>query len=288
MLLLDPISNNPMNPAKLTIIILFCCCNSTGNPRTPANPDNPYPVTGAIPPPAGYHRATYSGPFPAWLRTIPLKKDRTVHLFNGAPKRNQQAQFAVLDVSVGHQDLQQCADAVMRLRAEFLYARREYAAICFYTQQGVPLNYQEWARGRRFRLAGNKLVAFSTPGPTPCEDRACFDNFLQMVFSYCGTLSLEKQLIPVPRFGDIIPGDVLIHGGSPGHAMIVMDMAVDATGHKAYLLAQSYMPAQDIHIVNNPTDGQISPWYRADEKADAIYTPEWTFFPSQLRRWPGP
>lgn len=193
-----------MNPAKLMIIILFCCCSwSAGDPGT-----NPYPVTAAIPPPPGYHRTIDNDPFSTWLRTIPLKKDRTVHLFNGTLKRNQQAQFAVLDISVGHQDLQQCADAVMRLRAEFLYARKDYAAICFYTQQDVPLNYQEWAYGRHFRLAGNKLVAFAASGPTPCEDRACFDGFLQMVFSYCGTLSLEKQLNLVPRFADISPGDV--------------------------------------------------------------------------------
>jgi len=271
-----------MNRANLAIIILFCCCTcSAGDPAV-----NPYPTTGAIPPPAGYHRTMDNDPFSAWLRTVPLKKDRTVHLFNGALKRNQEAQFAVLDVSVGHQDLQQCADAVMRLRAEFLYARKDYAAICFYTQQGLRLNFLEWAHGRRFRLAGDKLVTCSTSGPTHCEDRACFDNFLQMVFSYCGTLSLEKQLNPVPRFGDISPGDVLITGGSPGHAMIVMDVAVDAAGHKAYLLAQSFMPAQDIHIVKNPMDSQFTPWYRVDEKTGVIETPEWTFHSSQLRRWP--
>jgi len=269
-----------MNPAKLTIIILFCCCScSAGDPGV-----NPYPFVNAIPPPAGYHRMTASDPFAAWLRTIPLKKDRTVHLFNGALKRNQQAQFAVLDVSVGRQDLQQCADAVMRLRAEYLYARKDYASICFYTQQGVSLNFLEWAHGRRFRLTGGKLTPFSIPGPTPCEDRACFDGFLQMVFSYCGTLSLERQLVPVPDFGDISPGDVLITGGSPGHAMLVMDVAVDATGHKVYLLSQSYMPAQDIHIVKNPMDTEKSPWYKA-----AVYpvvTPEWIFYSTQLRRWP--
>jgi len=192
--------------------------------------------------------------------------------------------FAVLDISVGHQDLQQCADAVMRLRAEFLYARKDYGAICFYTQQGAPLNFLEWARGRRYRLAGGKLVPFSIPGPTPCEDRACFDSFLQMVFSYCGTLSLEKQMVPVPHFGDISPGDVLIKGGSPGHAMLVIDMAIDAEGHKAYLLAQSYMPAQDIHIVKNPVDGGTNPWYKAD--VYPVVTPEWIFYSTQLRRWP--
>ncbi|MDO6434634.1 DUF4846 domain-containing protein [Flavitalea sp. BT771] len=265
-----------MNLAKLTIIIFSCCC-------TPAVL-NPYPLIGAIPPPGGFRRSAGDDPFAAWLRTLPLKKDRTVHLFNGALKRNQEAQFAVLDVSVGTQDLQQCADAIMRLRAEFLYARKEYKAICFYTAQGMPLNFLDWTLGRRFRQKGGQLVAWSLPGHNPCEDRACFNEYLQTVFSYCGTLSLEKQLVPVPHFSDIRPGDVLITGGSPGHAMLVMDLAIDAAGHKAYLLAQSYMPAQDIHLVKNPKDEGASPWYRADQSI--IITPEWTFYPFQLRRWP--
>jgi len=265
-----------MNLAKLTIIIFSCCC-------TPVVL-NPYPIIGAIPPPGGYQRPADIDPFTAWLRALPLKKDRAVHLFNGALKRNQEAQFAVLDVSVGRQDLQQCADAVMRLRAEFLYARKEYRSICFYTQQGIALNFLEWTRGRRFRLTGDQLVAWSLPGHHQCEDRACFDEYLQMVFSYCGTLSLEKQLVPVPCFSDIRSGDVLITGGSPGHAMLVTDLAIDAAGHKIYLLAQSYMPAQDIHIVKNPMNDGLSPWYRADEPL--IITPEWTFHSFQLRRWP--
>lgn len=59
-----------------------------------------------------------AGSFGAWLRTLPLKKGTTVYLYNGRPKENQDAQFAVVDISVGQEDLQQCADAVMRLHAQ--------------------------------------------------------------------------------------------------------------------------------------------------------------------------
>src|SRR5690349_16534601 len=59
--------------------------------------------------------------FESWLRSLPLRNDKTVYLYNHLPKRNQQAQFAVLDMPIGNQDLQQCADVVMRLRAEYLY-----------------------------------------------------------------------------------------------------------------------------------------------------------------------
>jgi len=41
----------------------------------------------------------------------------------------------------------------------------------------------------------------------------------------------------------------MIRAGSPGHAMLVVDVAEDERGRRIYLLAQSYMPAQDIHIV---------------------------------------
>jgi hypothetical protein len=83
-------------------------------------------------------------------------------------------------------------------------------------------------------------------------------------------------------------GDVLIRGGSPGHAMLVVDMAADSMGHQVYLLAQSYMPAQDIHIVKNPggKGSALSPWYRVDKRESMIETPEWTFYTRQLRGWP--
>jgi hypothetical protein len=318
---LKPLKNNDMNPnlSRLTlrstiIISIFCCWVC-------APGINPYPSIGAIPAPAGYHRIPAdSNSFAAWLRTVPLKGDKRVHLYNGLPKLNQEAQFAVLDVSVGDKDLQQCADAVMRLRAEYLYSRKDLNAISFRTQQGVWLNFGEWARGKRWKLSGDRLVAVRSGAGDPisghgplnpratanslpdgassghgpydqgpsnpawCANRKCFWDYLETVFAYCGTLSLERQLDPLPRNRDLQIGDVLIHGGSPGHAMLVVDMAVDGAGRKIYMLSQGYMPAQDIHIVNNPSDGGLSPWYRVED--GPVYTPEYSFSAGQWRRWP--
>ena len=99
------------------------------------------------------------------------------------------------------------------------------------------------------------------------------------------TRTLEKALTP-KSFRQLAGGDVLIHGGSPGHAMLVIDVAEDAQGHRIYLLAQSYMPAQDIHIVKNPTEPARSPWYRADQTGTILETPEYIFTTSELRGWP--
>lgn len=215
----------------------------------------------AIPLPPGYERMPApASSFAVWLRHVPLKKSQTVYLYNGMPKRNQSAQFAVLDVPVGDQDLQQCADAVMRLRAEYLFAFRKWDEILFRDNAG-----------RAYCYSGG-------------QSRAAFEQYLRRVFGWCGTASLEKQLKPVKQMALLEPGDVLIKGGFPGHAVIVMDAAVNRAGDKIYILAQSYMPAQDIHILKNPVFSDISPWYKVSDN-HVIMTPEWTFYSTQLRRW---
>lgn len=247
----------------------------TGN--KPAN------TIGELPLPDGYRRINQaSGSFGEWLRHVPLKKDKTVYLYNGEKKPNQSAQFAVLDISVGKKDLQQCADAVMRLYAEYRYAGTEYQQISFNATDGTAMDYSSWMKGYRFIVKQGRLQKVLTAAPA--EGRACFESYLQTVFSYAGTLSLSKELKDIRDIKDMMPGDVFIKGGSPGHAVIVVDVAYNVvTKQKIFLLAQSYMPAQDIHILKNPTDN-LSPWY-SSEFAATLYTPEWIFQKDQLKKF---
>jgi hypothetical protein len=63
-------------------------------------------------------------------------------------------------------------------------------------------------------------------------------------------------------------------------------MAVNPkTNKKVFMIAQSYMPAQDIHILINANKLSVSPWYELDETATEIETPEWTFDKNQLKRF---
>ncbi|RYF89454.1 MAG: hypothetical protein EOO03_06000 [Chitinophagaceae bacterium] len=252
--------------ASLIIFLLVAC---TGNP-SPKNQSAAFQVSrpfanvfsslGEIPLPDGFSRTSVdAASFAWWLRKLPLKSDNTVYLYNGAPKPNQQAQFAVLDVSVGDRDLQQCADAVMRLRAEYLYAQERFESINFTDNEGGVYQFDE---------------PYSRPR---------FDKYLQRVFGMCGTASLSKQMKQV-YLREMNVGDVFIKGGFPGHAVIVVDMAKNRMGKKIYLLAQSYMPAQDIHILNNPNDGALSPWYELNDET-SIITPEYRFTSSQLKTW---
>lgn len=214
----------------------------------------------AIPLPAGYKRKeNQHSSFAHWLQQIQIKKDTTVYLFNGVKKNNQHAQFAVLDISVGNKNLQQCADAVMRLRAEYLFSQKQFDKVIFTDNDGG-------------------IYLFKPP-----FNRTRFSKYLQIVFGMCGTASLSKQMKAVPM-KDIRAGDVLIRGGFPGHAVIVMDVANNNAGEKIYLLAQSYMPAQDIHILKNPLNKTTDPWYKVSD-AFVIETPEYNFTKNELKRW---
>ena len=253
--------------------LLMCCslgllfCRSqvrvpVNNTTQPSNhSSNPVPKSiAAIPLPDGYTRIPYSNnSFAHWLRQLPLKNDRTVYLYDGRVKPNQAAQYAVIDISVGTKDLQQCADAAMRLRAEYWYAQKEVESIRFIDNEAGVYSFQ------------------------PPHTRVRFDAYLHQVFGMCGTASLAKQM-HAKNFVDMQPGDVLIRGGFPGHAVTVMDMAINPQGEKIYLLSQSYMPAQNIHILNNPTAADGSPWYQLSTTG-IILTPEYRFYDHELKGW---
>ncbi len=232
--------------------------------------------------PEGYKRvAANKNSFASWLQHLPISTDNTVYLYNGEKKYNQNAQFKVLDIDVGNKDLQQCADAVMRLRAEYLYATNQYNEIHFKYTNGVNIPFSKWSRGYYPSLKGNKVVWVNSSNNASYKS---FKKYMTNIFMYAGTASLEKEMKSIP-LSDIQAGDVLIKGGFPGHAVTVLDVVVnEKTNDKAFLIAQSYMPAQSIHILKNPNDNN-SPWYSVSELKQVIETPEWTFYPDQLKRY---
>ncbi len=249
----------------LSILVLSCKANNFSDTakqkeKTAGKNANSYAVIDSIPLPPGYKGfAPKENSFAEWLGKIKLKESKTVYLFNGSKKLNQQAQFAVLDISVGNKDLQQCADAVMRLRAEYLFTANKFESISFADNEGG-------------------VYLFSQP-----YSREHLHTYLQKVFGMCGSASLSKQLRPA-TIETIKPGDVFIRGGFPGHAAIVMDVAANAEGKRIFMLAQSYMPAQDIHVLANPMDKNLSPWYEVNDNNE-IVTPEYVFKRNELKSW---
>ena len=234
-------------------------------------------------PPRGFVRVpARAGSFAAWLRRLPLKPvGAKVYLHDGRPKPNQSVHAAVVELDIGRRDLQQCADAVMRLRAEYLYSRRRYGAIGFNYTSGDRAAFTRWADGWRPRIEGRRVRWVRRGGRGTAYPN--FRAYLVSVFTYAGSYSLSRELKRVTDANSIRIGDVFVQGGFPGHAVIVVDMAIDrVSGRKAFLLAQSFMPAQNLHVLKNP--GGDGAWYTLSAGRE-LRTPEWTFEFSHLRRF---
>jgi hypothetical protein len=256
-------------------------------------PDYPWPhpgdggtLAGRFPPPPGFSRvAAAAGSFGAWLRGLPLHPGKpAVRLHDGRLKGNQSAHAAVVAIDVGRRDLQQCADAVMRLYAEYLFARGCDEAVGFRFTSGHRAAWPAFRDGMRPTISGSS-VSWSRTSRAD-GSYASFRRYLDLVFTYAGSLSLSRELEPVRDPARVEIGDVFIQGGSPGHAVLVADVAQDRSGHRVFLLLQSYMPAQEIHVLNNP-EGAPSPWYRA-AASGPLPTPEWSFRYEDLRRFKAP
>lgn len=234
--------------------------------------------------PEGYvHLSPPEDSFAYYLQNLPLKPHgEEVHYYDGRVKANRSVYEAVIDMDIGSRDLQQCADAVMRLRGEYLFYGQKKDQIHFNLTNGFRVDFLNWIEGNRVKVEGNTTTWVKKTEVS--ESYETFRDYMTFVFIYAGTLSLEQELESVD-IETMAIGDVFIVGGSPGHAVIVVDMAIDASsGKKLYMLAQSYMPAQDIQILSSPDLPQFSPWYELTE-GEVIRTPEWTFSKNDLKRF---
>ncbi len=236
------------------------------------NADN---VTSRFPVPAGFIRQKSKvASFGAWLQRVPLKPRYTpARSYNGDIAKTNAYTAAVADISIGSVNLQQCADAIIRVRAEYLYHRKDYSNISFNFVSGFKCDYTHYANGYRYN--NGKWVLTAKKDYT----YHAFLRYLNLVFSYASTLSLEKELKPVSNSNEIKAGDVFIKGGAPGHCFIVMDVVENKGHQKQFLLAQSFMPAQNIQVLQ--ADG--SPWFSMNRQANIFYADQ--IRPQYLRRF---
>ena len=238
-----------------------------------------------INPPKGYTRADSSqDELTGFIRSLPLKKAGSpVLLYNGEQKSYQDGHVAVFDIDTGDRDLQQCADSVMRIYAEYFWSIGAYDRIAFHLTNGFLMEYSKWRDGNRLVVDGNK-TSWSKKANYD-DSYESFRKYLNTVFTYAGTISLYGESKKI-ALEELLPGDIFIYAGSPGHCVLVVDLALDDKGNKCFLLAQGYMPAQDFHILKNPLHPE-DPWYYTNELQYPLQTPQWSFDEGSLMRWKG-
>jgi len=219
----------------------------------------------------------------AWLLDLKFKQDNKVYLYNGNLKSNQDIHYGVLDIAIGKKDLVQCADAAIKLRADYLFGKHRYDQIRFTATSGDEISFDGWLKGIRWKEKRGRLVSYNIY-KSIMNIQNEYNAFMEIVFSYCGTYSLSNQLKTVNGLNSIKPGDIFVEGGFPGHAVTVMAVAKNNLEQRIFILSQGYMPAQDVHILKNLSNPELSPWYDISG-IYPLYTPQWQFGKSSLKHW---
>ena len=269
-----------MQKTRTITLLIFCAittltaCNAqtSSKPERAKTEQEKRPMANnlaaRIPAPQGYKRVDVTeGSFAHFLRNLPLKPAGSdLHYHTGQMKERKYA-GAVVDMDFGKNSNEQCADAIIFLRASYLWKTRQYAKISFCFTNGFKAEYAKWAQG--YRICNNNAWVKTQKADYGYQS---FRKYLNLVFQYAGTASLSQELKPIGRCWatDIQAGDVIIKGGFPGHAEMVVDVAENDKGERIVLLAQSFMPAQEIEV--------FPLWFSPSSNGTRLVTPAWTFY----------
>jgi len=236
-------------------------------------------------PPEGYTRTEAAdGSFLSFMRQQPVYENGSmIYVYDGRYASNANA-AAVYAMTVGTEGYQQCADSIIRMWSEYFYSTGQIDRIAFHLSNGDLCDYESWRSGKRVLAIGGLSWQMKLKGYDDSEQQ--FHNYLVTVMRYAGTLSLEAESQPIAA-ADAHAGDLFCHGGTPGHAVLIVDEAVNEAGERCFLLAQGMIPAQSFHILTGYGDAQ-SPWYTQEQLSEeTVRLAGYTFSGDALRRWNG-
>ena len=220
--------------------------------------------------------------FGYYLENFKLKKYGSPILkYDGTEIATQNLHEAIFDIDTGAKDLQQCADALIRLRAEYLFKTKKFDEIKFHFTSGDLMSWDAYKNGTRAFVNGNSVQFKKTENYDDSYEN--FRKYLDLIFNYAGTISLNKETKPVLKTDDLITGDLLITAGSPGHVVFIVGVSENKDGKKLFLLAEGFTPAQSIHVLKNPFNPKISPWYELEVTSPETKTARYYFEPSNFR-----
>ncbi len=260
-----------MKVIHLLIFLLFFAGCTHKNPKALISPTGTTVKTRILPPESYHWQKEEKDSFGEFLQNITVEPDGTPILdFHGTHVGNQGKHVAVLNYDVGTKDLQQCADAVLRLRAEYLYAQQRFDEIVFHFTSGDLFSWNDYKRGMRAVVNKNKVTFVQSAEPD--DSYPNFRRYLDALYLYAGTISLFHETEPILHDSLLKAVDIIITPGSPGHAVIIIGHALNTSGDHLFLLAEGLTPAQSIAVNTNPLDPDINPWYRLSVQSTVTTT----------------
>jgi hypothetical protein len=258
-----------VKPFSLLTLILFSC----GNISIPAFSSPNTEIQLAADTSSKYDVKSWQ----YFLQHLPVI-DQPILDYAGKHIRYQQKHVGIIPYDVGSSDLQQCADALMRLRAEYLFQQKRFDEIGFHFVSGDYYTWNDYCKGLRPVAKGNGIKFIHAAASRKTHES--LRSYLDIVYTYASTISLSKELKTAE---DFYIGTVVIYAGSPGHCFIVIDEAINKKGEKLYKLAEGYTPAQSIYVLRNLMEEGVSPWHQL--KKTVIETASYRFEKYKLGRF---
>lgn len=182
--------------------------------------------------PAGLKRVDVKqGSYQEFLRNYRMYPSTHIGKYQSG---GEQGATQVLEMDFIGKNVQECADVAMRLRCEYLFKTGQYDKISFHTSATSVWSYENY-------LKQNKVSV----------SEKSFRDYLEKLMSWAGSLSVDNYDTDPVSWSDVQIGDIIIEGGTPGHVVTIVDMAVSEDSDAiAVLLVQGFQPVQETEVVN--------------------------------------
>ena len=194
-----------------------------------------------------------------WLRLLPLAAP-------GTPVKNYRGEIvvpgddehlaAVVAIDIGNQDIQQSADVVLRLFAEWRWFVGDLLML-YLSDAKLELPLEKWRAGERLVSAGKQQKWVAQEPPQSKLDHAAFRAYLDSVFSSSDFRALIAESVAITP-ESLAPGAFFLHEGHPSEVVVVLDVATSRSGERAMILMQALNPAESIHVLRPTRD---SVWF---------------------------
>jgi len=192
-----------------------------------------------------------------WIISKKINTKDEVKYYDGRVKKGLNSVYKAKFVyDIGKKNSHHCADAAIYNNARYLFDTKQYTKIAYTFTDGTLYSYVKYLKNKK-----NNLVNFK--------------DYLDKIWWYAGTWSLQEYDTVKVSIENMQVGDIFLIGGFPGHTMSVVDMIENSEGNKKFMLAQSFMPAQEQHILLNMDDV----WF------DSVNEIPWSFTVKDLRRF---
>lgn len=208
--------------------------------------------------------------FASFLRQLPLNKpgsDVLNHRGGVFKSGNDTSVAFVVDMNINGRRLEQCMDILVRIYAEYLWENNLTEDLNLPIPGGYRLAWQKWMEGFRPAFKGiNMSLNQTAPANSTIQS---YRSYLNTVYSESHTQQFYHAYQTLNRT-DVQIGDIIIKRGTKGHAVMIVDLAINKEGNMIALIGNGDTPACQFFLLNYRSD---QPWVPLDFTQETLSLP---------------